>query len=302
MSIVHRRSPYFTDSSRFPDSQHYRRWLVEGLLAGMQPTIIGGPKKSLKTSLAIDLAVSLGTATPFLGHFAVPAKVNVAFVADESSLAVAESTAERICAARDVDLRDCSVQWSFRSPNLGCESGVDDLCDRLGNIRATVVIIDPIYLGVMPIMADTASTIAHVAGLLRHLEIECLRNGVTPIVVRQLPKAKAANAGRDVSTDAALDVGDLDNTGLAEFAKQWLLLTRRTPFDHANGVHQLAMAAGGALGQCGYWNVDVDSGPFQVDLRSTRWRVKVEPQLGKRSSRISRRVKPRRAPPDVLDD
>lgn len=277
MSYYQGRKPHFSTSTQFAAAPYERRWLVDSLLASRQSTIIGAAKKTLKTTLAIDLAVSLGTATPFLGHFTVPEKVTVAFVADESSSAVSKAMAEKICAARDVDLKDCSVHWSFRTPNLGFESGVEELCERLGNIRATVVIIDPIYLGIMPIIADTASMIACVAGTLRRLEIECLQIGVTPIVVRQLTKAKPARADAASSAFSPLDVNDLDDTGLAEFAKQWMLLTRRTPFEPATGIHELVMAAGGTTGQCGRWDIDVDEGPFRPDFRSKRWRVKVEP-------------------------
>ena len=50
-------------------------WLVTKVLTVGEPFVIGGMHKTMKTSIAIDLAVSLVTATLFLGHFAVPRPV-----------------------------------------------------------------------------------------------------------------------------------------------------------------------------------------------------------------------------------
>src|SRR5436309_1437286 len=58
-------------------------WLVEQVLAANQPMVIGGPPKALKTSLALDLAVSLATGTEFLGLFAVPRACKVAVFSGE---------------------------------------------------------------------------------------------------------------------------------------------------------------------------------------------------------------------------
>src|SRR5436190_1675274 len=72
------------------------RWDVEGVMVRGQPMVIGGPPKSLKTSLALDLAISLATATPFLGHFPVPKQRRVAVFSGESGRATVYETVRRV--------------------------------------------------------------------------------------------------------------------------------------------------------------------------------------------------------------
>ena len=70
------------------------RFLVRGVLMEGQPMIIGGRSKTLKTSVASDLALSLGSGSPFLGKFDAH-RVNVGFWSGESGAATLRETAKR---------------------------------------------------------------------------------------------------------------------------------------------------------------------------------------------------------------
>jgi RecA-family ATPase len=59
----------------FAHANYTRECLVKGVLVASQQCIIGGPKKALKTSVLIDLCLSLGCGVPFLGKWEVPKPV-----------------------------------------------------------------------------------------------------------------------------------------------------------------------------------------------------------------------------------
>src|SRR5262249_44987116 len=79
--------PKFLDSGAFDRRSYVHTWLVEDILVGGQPAVLGGPRKSLKSTLAIDLALSIGSGTRFLGAFPVPRSCRVAVLSGESGAA-----------------------------------------------------------------------------------------------------------------------------------------------------------------------------------------------------------------------
>lgn len=129
------------------DSEDCRpTWLVRQLLVKDQPMLMGGPKKTLKTTLLLDRAVSVASGTPFLGKFDAEAKRRVAFLSGESGKATIQETARRICAARGVNLADLDILFQFDLPQLGRRADVKALGAGIAAAGAKVVMIDPLYL------------------------------------------------------------------------------------------------------------------------------------------------------------
>jgi len=73
--------------ARAPDQQ----WLVENLWAAEAVGIIGGEPKCGKSFLALDLAVSVASAQPCLGHFRPVTTGRVLLYAAEDALHVGAS-------------------------------------------------------------------------------------------------------------------------------------------------------------------------------------------------------------------
>jgi replicative DNA helicase len=256
----------FLDSGRFDLERFCREWLVEGILVRGQPAVMGGAKKTLKTSLMLDLAISLGTGTPFLGTFAVPRHHRVGVLSAESGEATLQETARRICAARQVHLSDCAVWWCFTAPSLDRAKDRQRLADFLRQERIDVLFVDPLYLCLLSGGERVeAANIYEMGPLLRRIGQTCLDAGTTPVLVHHTRK----------STPKMLpELDDLAYAGIAEYVRQWLLVGRTLPYNPGSGDHALVMAAGGSAGHAGCWAVRVQEGNLHADFTGRRWDVK----------------------------
>jgi replicative DNA helicase len=259
------------DSATFAAAVRRQEWLVEGVLASDQPGVIGGPKKSLKTSVAVDLALSIGSGKPFLGKFPVPQKVRVAVLSGESGTAALQETARRVCKAKGVSLTDCDVLWQTELPQLGNAGDRQRLQAGLTTRGVKLVIIDPLYLCLLGGAEKvSASNLFEVGPLLLKVGRACLDAGATPLLLHHATKSAAA-----LKKGEPLDLEDLAFAGIGEFARQWMLLGRREPFQPGTGSHALTLAVGGSAGQSSVWQLDVEEGVLGADGKCRRWAVRV---------------------------
>jgi hypothetical protein len=101
----------FIDAVDFLSGDYRQEFLIPRILARREPGVIGGPSKALKTSIAIDAAVSMATGTPFLGTFQVPKRCRVAVASGESGRYAICNTVLRILAARGLDRAALERGW-----------------------------------------------------------------------------------------------------------------------------------------------------------------------------------------------
>ncbi len=231
-------------------------YLIPGVLAADQPGMIGGSFKTLKTSVAVDLTLSLATRGRFLGMFPVARKVRTLLLSGESGDAVIKETASRIALSKGKLLKEFEeALFGFELPVLGDETSMARLLDTVRDAacKAEVVIVDPLYLS---LPADVeAGNVFKMGPLLRSVGQAVREAGAMPILVHHLKR----HTGRDEFTPPELS--DLAWAGCAEFARQWILLARREKFDPDQPHHKLWLSVGGSAGHCGLWGLDVDERP-----------------------------------------
>lgn len=268
-------SPRFISSMTFSKMDYSTSWFVEDILMEGQPAVIGGPKKSLKTTLALDLAISVGTQTPFLGTFNVPNRHRVVVMSGESGEAALQETARRIWKSKGACLeQDCEVMWSFSLPRFQDSTYCSELTTMLRDKQVKAVIIDPLYLCLLDgATGASASNLYEIGPLLLRASNVCLDAGATPIFVHHATKG---GTKRTAGTAEPLDLDDLAFSGIGEFARQWLLVSRETPYQPGSGRHNLVLNAGGSAGHSGAWRLRIDEGTFTKDLKARKWKVKVQ--------------------------
>jgi len=277
------------DSREFAESDFRPRYLVKRILVAEEPAIIGGKYKTLKTSVALDLALSLGTGTPFLGHFEVPQPCNVLVQSGESGPATLQRLAYSIAAERGFTLADASVFWGWKLPQVAILSHQEALCDLIQKRNIDVVLVDPAYLCLLAgdVQGRSASNIFDMGPLLLHLTEIGQLTGSTIILLHHCRKGGPLDTGRPPELE------DLAMSGFAEWARQWLLLGRREAYEHGSGLHRLWVNVGGSAGHSGCYAIDVDEGVIDDQFRGKQWAVSVLPPDEARLNAQKRRVEQR---------
>lgn len=295
-------------SAEFAGLDLKHEWLIEKVLVKGQPCILGGPRKALKTGILVDMAVTLAAPQPaepaaedghddeaddagpgrpagrpvarsprFLGHFEVPRPARVGLFSGESGAATLRETAHRICAARGTTLARSGICWGFDLPRLADPRDVDHLARLIDDHGLEVVLLDPLYLmlagGAAPI---DAGNLFQVGPLLAEVTRACLEAGATLVLAHHARKNRPADERYE-----PLELEDLAYAGIQEFARQWLLVSRRERYD-ASGTHRLWLGAGGSAGFGGIYALDVVEGVVDGQFGGRTWQTRVQPAAAAR--------------------
>ena len=256
------------DSRTFAETEYATEFLIDGVMTEGQPKLYGGPSKSLKTTVLVDECLSLAAGVAFLGKYDVPNAKRVLLLSSESGCATLQESAVRICSAKGVHLADLGGQmhWGFRPPQLTAADHVLSLRQIIEQNQIDVLAIDPAYLS-LNLAGNEASNQFAVGAVLMNLTTLQADTGATPIL--------ATHFRMHMPPGTMPGLENIAGAGFGQWARQWLLLNRREPFNDENpGNHQLVMAFGGSAGHAGAVALDINEGRIQ-DGRF--WEVSVRP-------------------------
>jgi len=257
-------------SAELATAKYALEYLIDGLLVRGQPGIIAGPKKTLKTNLSIDLALSLAEGGLFLGRFNVPTAVRVGVMSGESGAATIQETALRVAAAKGRPLAEYEKAiWCFDVPQLGHAQHLAALAAFIAEHQLEVLILDPTYLMMLG-LGDDAGNLFVVGRFLKALGELAQNTGCTPLLCHHLRKTRT-------EPYEPPELEEIAWAGFQEFARQWMLLGRRKRYDPANGGHhELWLSVGGSAGHSGLWALNIDEGTRQAP-GGRQWDVEVLP-------------------------
>lgn len=152
------------------DTAQQPQWLIESLWADQAVGILGGEPKCCKSFLALDIAVSVASATPCLRHFPVRRSGPVLLFPAEDSLGTVRQRLDGICAAAHTPF-DTLPLYVITTPRL-----LLDLPQDRQRLRETVAALQPALLVLDPFIRlhrsdeNASKEIAPLLGYLRDLQ------------------------------------------------------------------------------------------------------------------------------------
>lgn len=248
--------PFFAvvNASELAAGNYKTSYLIPGILAEHQATLLAGLFKTLKTSFGLDMAISLASGEPLLGKFSVPERKRTLVLTAESGLATIKETCLRICCEKEIELSDQKEFFSVtdRVPQLKNSDHIGELEKIIESEEFSVVIADPAYLMIDGADAGNVFSMGEQLGIFAEI---AKRTKSTPILIHHAKKNS-----NNATEYQPLELADLAWAGFAEFARQWILLSRRERYAEGTGEHRLWMSVGGSAGHNGCWGVDVYEG------------------------------------------
>ncbi len=237
-----------------------REFAVDNFMVMGEPMVIGGPSKALKTSIMLDLAVSISTGTNFLKDFKVPRQRPVMVISGESGEKTIQDSLRAIVEQRGLPAERLeSLHVSYRLPKLDKDTHVENLIGEMKSKGIDIVFIDPLYRSLRA--GESAGNVFSMGEKLENIAERIHRAGITPVLAHHFRKQGKTHS-------ESPDLEDLSQAGIAEFGRQFLLLKRRQIYRH-DGNHVLWFQWGGSAGHQGMKILEVTTGTYQTGLTWT---------------------------------
>lgn len=196
--------------------------------------MISGLKKTLKTTIMLDLAISIASGRDFLGRFAVWKQMPVAVMSYESGKRNLQETMRRIRTAKALSGPQVPGLAVCRTlPKIDQPKQLEEIRRFLRDTGAKILFLDNVYLCMSGADWSNASIISN-----KLHDVKCVCDEFGALFVYTHHNRKTLP-----NPFAPTDLDDCSGAGFAEFSGQWLLLARQMKYDDT-GIHPLYLRAG----------------------------------------------------------
>jgi AAA domain/DnaA N-terminal domain len=178
-------------------------WLIERLWTNQAVGVIGGNPKCGKTTLALEMAVAVASATPCLGTFAVYAAGPAMLYAAEDSSAALRARLETLARLRNLDFERLDVRV------ISVDVLHLDRHEDQSRLEATVLAHQPAFLVLDPLIRlhnldeNQSGPMAALLGYLRNLQ---RKSGAAIALVHHAKKNISSGAGAGYTLRGSSDV------------------------------------------------------------------------------------------------
>ncbi len=196
------------------------RWLIEGMWGRSAIGLIGGAPKCGKTWCGLDMAVSVASGTPALGHFPVhltgPSLVYLA----EDALPQVRARVQALCRRRMLEIRDLDLHViTVPILRLDLKADQERLARTIGALGPRLVLLDPL-VRMHRLDENSAAEISGLLGYIRDLQ---RRFDVAVVLVHHASKKQRSQPGQALRGSSDLHaIGD-SNAYLARRDEQIVL-------------------------------------------------------------------------------
>lgn len=145
-------------------------WLIESLWSTHAVGVIGGPPKSCKSWLALDIALSVATRSPCLDTYAVADSGPVLVYMAEDALPIVRARLQSLCSHRGLSL-DTTALYVITVDRLRLDRGQDRsrLRETVRQLRPRLLLLDP-FVRLHRIDENDAGQVSALLAFLRELQ------------------------------------------------------------------------------------------------------------------------------------
>ena len=252
-------------------------FIIRDLMFESGALIIGGQNKTFKTTVGLDLLLSIATLKPFLNAFPIECETkSIAVFSSETREFLITQYLTSILAAKGLRVGDLHKPFTINSRVPAFSMDKDGRMRKNRNFerylkdhKPEVVFFDPLY---RMFAGVNQADISSMGQALEYVEQTCIDHGAMPIFCHHSRKPNTM-AGGDFPI---MTLNDLSGAGGGAFCRQWLLLSHTRQYCNGSGRLHACVGASGADEH--QWIINVET---YDDNRQRCWKTNAtKMQLG----------------------